>query len=515
MVNLPQRLRESGQKIRRSDWFKLFFYHLKNRLWDGYPVFSRNITSAPPDPRRILVIQLSSIGDVTYTIPALFSLQKVYPDAKIDFICESECALGVVGHPAINKLWEIPTLRWLNTIVNGNQGEPIGELRGLLRELQQCGYDFIINLHSSPCSAILTELISSPHKSGLIMGEDLVASIAGNPLNLLRFYSLKKETGKIPLRSASVHSLLVAPGGSGRLDYYARSEPEIKTRIEKLYENNHVRGRHHILINTGSRMAGRRWEAKHCTRVILELLNEDIEIGLIGGGGDIERLEEIKRLTGEHPNIICWYEKTQTLLEDIILSDFVDLTITSDSGPLHLISIRNNRCLDLAGDMWVGPWNEESRVIQSDNKRISAIEPDFIAKTVSNMLASKQLPAAPAGVNTYRLRPERSNFFNKFLNSEQNVPTPAVLRKWLIGIFSLRLWLDKTRHHHWPARTIDNDLIKNIYSSYWPNSLPPQLSRGIDREDIIGYQEIDFTVYDKTAGQLISNWLEKFYNSQA
>lgn len=54
---------------------------------------------------KILLIRLTSIGDVVHVLPALNALRTAYPDAQIDWMVEENPAQLLIGHPQINNLY--------------------------------------------------------------------------------------------------------------------------------------------------------------------------------------------------------------------------------------------------------------------------------------------------------------------------------------------------------------------------------------------------------------------------
>ena len=53
---------------------------------------------------KILIIKLSSIGDVVHTLPFLEVLKNNHPDSRIDWLVEEEASQVISGHPAINRI---------------------------------------------------------------------------------------------------------------------------------------------------------------------------------------------------------------------------------------------------------------------------------------------------------------------------------------------------------------------------------------------------------------------------
>ena len=56
-------------------------------------------------PLKILIIRLSSIGDIVLTSPIVRCLRKTYPDAQLHFITKAKFKNMVNENPYINKFY--------------------------------------------------------------------------------------------------------------------------------------------------------------------------------------------------------------------------------------------------------------------------------------------------------------------------------------------------------------------------------------------------------------------------
>jgi heptosyltransferase-1 len=57
---------------------------------------------------KILVVRLSSLGDILHMFPAVSDLHRHFPDAEIHWLVEPAFAEAVGWHSAINKVITIP-----------------------------------------------------------------------------------------------------------------------------------------------------------------------------------------------------------------------------------------------------------------------------------------------------------------------------------------------------------------------------------------------------------------------
>lgn len=92
--------------------------------------------------RRILIVKLSSIGDVIHALPLATALKRRYPAVHITWAIERWTAPLVTAHPAIDRIVVFPTMaRW-----------PVrprlwwSELRRAIDDLRRERYDIALDL---------------------------------------------------------------------------------------------------------------------------------------------------------------------------------------------------------------------------------------------------------------------------------------------------------------------------------------------------------------------------------
>jgi len=57
---------------------------------------------------NILILRVSAIGDVIHTLPAIFLLKRLYPNAKISWLVQRKAASLLQGQPFLENVWVLP-----------------------------------------------------------------------------------------------------------------------------------------------------------------------------------------------------------------------------------------------------------------------------------------------------------------------------------------------------------------------------------------------------------------------
>ncbi len=86
----------------------------------------------PTAYRHILVIRLSSLGDIILTTPVLRLLREHFPTARIDVVLKTEYQEVLREHPCVDRLLPVDTRQ---------------PLRRTVRALRETHYDLVLDLH--------------------------------------------------------------------------------------------------------------------------------------------------------------------------------------------------------------------------------------------------------------------------------------------------------------------------------------------------------------------------------
>lgn len=109
---------------------------------------------------RILIVKLSSLGDVVHALPVVADIRAAHPEATIDWVVEPAFAPLVRRVGGIAEVIELPLRRWSRAGWLGN-GTRV-EARAFLRRLRRERYDAVLDLQGLSKSAIVARLARGP-----------------------------------------------------------------------------------------------------------------------------------------------------------------------------------------------------------------------------------------------------------------------------------------------------------------------------------------------------------------
>jgi heptosyltransferase-1 len=110
-------------------------------------------------PLRVLIVKLSSLGDVVHTMPAVMDIQAAFPNAQIDWVVERGFAPLAMRCAAVHRVIPCDLRRWRKSFFKAETRTPTrAEWWAFKVDLQQEAYDVILDLQGLTKSALVSWL---------------------------------------------------------------------------------------------------------------------------------------------------------------------------------------------------------------------------------------------------------------------------------------------------------------------------------------------------------------------
>ena len=256
--------------------------------------------------KRILVIKLSSLGDLAHALPAVRAL-KARTGATIDWAVQPEYAALIGCCPDVERIIPFPRRNMLRGF---------GAFARLLRAEH---YDLVVDFQGLLKSAVVARLARTDWRVGPAWARE----------GARWFYDAQADAAPGPRGHAADELLalvdLVAPGeGEG-------PPPEIQLNIP---EAAHAGGPGpHVAFAPFSRWTTKNWPLERFAELGRRLSAEmGCQIRIIGGAADVADGERLAQQIGGRARNLCG--KTD-LVGLCSLLKSMDLLVSVDSGPLH------------------------------------------------------------------------------------------------------------------------------------------------------------------------------------
>lgn len=299
--------------------------------------------------KNILIIKMSSLGDVIHALPSLYVLRKTYPEAKITWAVHAAFAGLLPGKPWIDEIYlvdrkKIKNLSYLNQVRHDLHARHFD----LVIDLQMIAKSGIISFLSG-CSTrigyqdgregsfLFSKPIAGPHKNGHII-EQL--------LDVMRYLGCQVDTIEFPLKN---------------FDHEMDS-------VGALLDSHGIHGSYVVLV-PGTRGEHKKWPIESWGTLAKKLAQQKISTVIAGTKGEMEMGKTIKNISTS-PYTVNMMGETN-LLELAALEKKAALHISSDTGPLHIANAVHTPIIALFGPTLPdrsGPYgNDNSHVILADH----------------------------------------------------------------------------------------------------------------------------------------------------
>jgi heptosyltransferase-2 len=257
----------------------------------------------------ILIIRLSSIGDILLTTPVIRCLKRALPDAQIAYLTKKAYAPLVKHHPLIDDVIELNS---------GGLKELIS-----LRNTVLSKYDVVMDLHRNIRSCLLTLGL---RKQKIFKYRKF--TLKRHVLVYLKI-NLLKNAPSVPERYLEcVLQLGVQDDGKG-LDFY--SDKKTRTRAREILKKGGLNMQEAIALAPGARWVTKRWPAQKFSSLIKLLPKQKFII--LGDNQDKAVAREI--VSAANDSVLNLAGKTSLDVTAEILRQCRAL-VSNDTGLMHL-----------------------------------------------------------------------------------------------------------------------------------------------------------------------------------
>lgn len=104
---------------------------------------------------RVLIVKVSSLGDIIHTLPAVTDAARAHRDLEFDWVVEENFTEVPSWHPAINRVIPVAIRRWRRNLVRTYLNH---EVRAFRNNLQGVHYDLVIDAQGLIKSGIISRL---------------------------------------------------------------------------------------------------------------------------------------------------------------------------------------------------------------------------------------------------------------------------------------------------------------------------------------------------------------------
>jgi lipopolysaccharide heptosyltransferase I len=306
--------------------------------------------------RNILLIKPSSLGDIVMALPALSSLRRSFPQAKITWLVRPEFAAILEGHPHLDEI-----ILFDRKFLARAWRDPAAfkGLTSLISRLRRARFDVVLDLQGLFRTASLAWLSGCKKRFGPVWRQELAH----------HFY-----TTKIPPRLEWVHvidyyaKLIEAMGaGDRRVEFTLPEKPAAAASARSLLSQHKIDLERYAVIIPGSAQVSKCWPADRFAALADRLAAEHgLTVVATGGKSESAMIEQIRSLA-KHSIVNLAGQTSLPELVEVLRQ--TKLVVSNDTGPGHIagaLGLPLVMMFSWSNPLRVGPYGRPECVVARD-----------------------------------------------------------------------------------------------------------------------------------------------------
>lgn len=316
------------------------------------------------EPRKILVVKPSSLGDIVHSLPFLNAIKSRFPKAEIHWMVAKGFEGLIEEHPMIDRLWVINKDAWKRI---GNVKGTLVELRALFRDLRNEKYDLVADLQGLLRSGIITAATRSRIRIGFKEAREgsrlfYTHKVAGGRavhavdryLKIADFLGCDTSEISFPLPDFNFSACIPHPSSLPSQSFSKTLDIQHSTfNIQEGY----------AVIVPGARWKTKRWQPEKFAELASLLPLASV---VVGSKSDMETAAEIVSLSQGKAMSLAGKTDLKELVEIMRRARFV---VTNDSGPMHIAAALGIQVFAIFGPtdpVRTGPYGKGHTIIRAD-----------------------------------------------------------------------------------------------------------------------------------------------------
>jgi lipopolysaccharide heptosyltransferase I len=317
----------------------------------------------------LLIVRLSSLGDVVHTVPAVVALRRGFPEAKLTWVVEAQYREIVENCAPVDAVVVSRTRRWVSLL---HSPAAWAASSRFLRELRQHGRgEVAIDFQGLMKSAAIARASGAAERFGFdrkaireplalaFLNRRVAIDPAMHVVDQNRALAVAAGAASIPADFSSFSALPGDPQG------------------------RFVEFRGAVLLHPGGGQARKLWPEERFVAIARMLLRKGARVALIWGPGERERAARIAAAAGA------------SLVPDSNLRDLAALlagarlVVSGDSGPLHLAAALGVPVVGLYGPTRVarnGPYGQLDHCVSAPENAMSGLTVAMVEEVIERVL---------------------------------------------------------------------------------------------------------------------------------
>ncbi len=324
------------------------------------PRTSTPASPVPPDAlKRILIVRPTALGDVCRTVPALVTLRRAHPEARIDWLVNEPFVDAIRCHPDLTEAIAFPRARfgraWQSPAV-------ALEAMRWLRTIRGQGYDAVFDLQGLARSGFITRATGAAlrfgfadAREGAFLAYNRRVRVDSGAHTVDRMLGLLEAAGYHPVRDLRLYTPPEDLSWRGELFQQRRLDPTIP----------------YACIAPTAQWLCKCWPIENFREIARRLLDHPpADLGaivVIASGSEREMIQPLLDAFEGDPRVIA---PQTTVGRMMALVEECAVLVGNDSAPLHVAVGFDRPIVAIFGPTdpaSVGPYRREQAVIRAES----------------------------------------------------------------------------------------------------------------------------------------------------
>ena len=288
---------------------------------------------------RVLIIKLTSMGDLMHALPALTDAAQIYPDIEFDWVVDKAFSAVPKWHPRVKNVITTSHRSWRQSWWGSLKQ---GELTGFYKQLNANDYDVVVDMQNNLKSALVSLLRKGPvHGLDKFSCREKPAHLAyKHPININPNQHAVERMRQI-LAAALDYSVPDTPADYG-VELAHCPVPSEDTRFPEL--DYSLPDRYLMLVHNASWLT-KLWPVKHWQALVLKAAEAGYSLLLpCGNDEEHQRARQIASVSEQA------HALPRLPLDNVlVLMQGAQAVLCSDTGLAHMAAVLGKPAITIYG----------------------------------------------------------------------------------------------------------------------------------------------------------------------
>ncbi len=341
---------------------------------------------------RLLILRLSSLGDILHALPAAASLRATFPEARIDWVVEEHWKDLIEFNPDLSNVIPVSTKAWRAAL---DQRGTWREVRAAVAGLRDAHYDAALDFQGLMKSALLARLSGAPRRIGFD------SSALKEGAAAMFYTELVRPPEGVHVVEMNLALARAAGAGDAVVRFPLPTRPEDEAYIDQQLRAHHLND--FFILSPGGGWGAKRWPLDRYVQLHNALARERGWRSFLNAGpGEEPLVEEFMA----QARVVRPVHFPLTLRQLVALVRRARLLVTGDTGPLHVAAAVGTPLVALFGPtdpVRNGPYGGRAAVLQHREQAVISYRHEdtpssaMLAITVEEVLSAARRVLEEAG----------------------------------------------------------------------------------------------------------------------